>query len=56
MAKIDNEGLEKLQHIRNALDAAYDTLEKNGSFAPVAEYFQYVTEIIEDAKNNWEKV
>ena len=51
MAKIDSLGLEKLEHIRNALNAAYDVLEKKKQFAPVAEFFQYITEILEEAKN-----
>ena len=56
MAKIDSLGLEKLQHIRNALNAAYDVLEKKEYFGLVAEYFQHITEILEEAKNDWEKV
>tara|TARA_Y100000310_G_scaffold120126_1_gene118843 strand:- start:642 stop:818 length:177 start_codon:yes stop_codon:yes gene_type:complete len=58
MSKIDVEGLEHLQHIRNALDAIYDKLVEQGDgiFDAVAEEFEYVVEILEDAKHEWEKV
>ena len=56
MAKIDRLGLEKLQHIRNAVDAAYDKLNANGNFNEVQEFFEYIVEILEEAKNDWEKI
>jgi len=58
MAKIDNEGIEHLQHIRNALDAIYDklTAQGDGIFDTVAEEFEYIVEILEDAKHDWEKI
>ena len=58
MSKIDVEGLEHLQHIRNALDAIYDKLvaQADGIFDAVAEEFEYVVEILEDAKHDWEKI
>ena len=56
MAKIDREGLEKLQHIRNALDAMYDDLEKKNAFNDVVEYFEYIVEILEEAKHERRKV
>ncbi len=56
MAKIDSEGLEQLQHIRNAIDAMYDKLDAAGIFDTVSEEFEYIVEILEDAKNEWEKV
>ena len=58
MSKIDIEGREHLQHIRNALDVVYDklTAQGDGIFDSVAEEFEYIVEILEDAKHNWEKV
>jgi uncharacterized protein YutE (UPF0331/DUF86 family) len=56
MAKIDDEGLEKLQHIRNAIDVVYDKLDIANVFDNVAEEFEYIVEILEEAKNNWEKI
>ena len=56
MAKIDNLGLEKLQHIHNAINAIFDKLDADGSFDKVQSEFEFITEILEDAKNNWEKV
>ena len=58
MAKIDNEGIEHLQHIRNALDAIYDklTAQGDGIFDTVAEEFEYIVEILEGAKHDWEKI
>ena len=56
MAKIDSEGLEQLQHIRNAINVVYDKLEAASVFSNVAEEFEYIVEILETAKNDWEKV
>ncbi len=58
MSKIDMEGLEHLQHIRNALNVVYDklTAEGDGIFDIVAEEFEYIVEILESAKHDWEKV
>ena len=58
MSKIDSEGLEHLQHIRNALNAIYDklTVQESGIFDTVAEEFEYIVEILEGAKHDWEKV
>ena len=56
MAKIDNEGLEKLQHIRNAVNAMYDKLDTTGTFESIAEEFQYIVEILDEAKHDWERI
>jgi hypothetical protein len=58
MSKIDFEGLEHLQHIRNALNAIYDklTAQGGGVFDIVAEEFEYMVEILEEAKADWEKI
>ena len=58
MSKIDVEGLDHLQHIRNALDAIYDklTAEGGGVFDTVAEEFEYIVEILEEAKTDWERI
>ena len=56
MAKIDLEGLEKLGHIRNALNAMFYKLNEAGTFDSVQPEFQYMAEILEEAKNDWEKV
>ena len=56
MAKIDQEGLEKLRHVRNALNAMFDKLDAAGAFNNVQQEFQYMAEILEEAKNDWEKV
>ena len=58
MSKIDREGLEKLQHVRNALDVIYDKLNEmgKGTFDSVAEEFEYIVEILEGVKNDWEKI
>ena len=56
MAKIDDEGLEKLQHIHNAIDVIYDKLDVANVFDTVAEEFEYIVEILEEAKNDCEKV
>lgn len=58
MAKIDSLGLEELQHMRDALNAMYDKLDALGAgvFDKVAEEFEYIAEILEKAKNDWEKV
>ena len=56
MAKIDNEGLEKLQHIRNAIDAMYDKLDAANVFDTVAEEFEFIAKIVDEAKNDWERI
>ncbi len=56
MAQIDREGLERLQHIRNAIDVLYDELEKKNVFNDVVEYFEYIVEILEEAKRDWKRV
>ena len=58
MSKIDVDGLEHLQHIHNALDAIYDklTAEGGGVFDTVAEEFEYIVEILEEAKTDWERI
>ena len=58
MAKIDSLGLEELQHMRDALNAMYDKLDALGAsvFDKVAEEFEYIAEILEKAKNDWEKI
>ncbi len=58
MSKIDVEGLDHLQHIRNALNSVYDklTAQGGGIFDVVAEEFEYIVEILEEAKHDWEKV
>ena len=58
MSKIDVEGLDHLQHIRNALDAIYDklTAEGGGVFDTVAEEFEDIVEILEEAKTDWERI
>jgi|TARA_Y100000310_G_scaffold107863_1_gene106336 hypothetical protein len=58
MAKIDREGLERLQHLRNGLDAIYDKLDKmgKGTFDSVLSEFEFIVEILEEAKNDWERV
>ena len=56
MAKIDDLGLEKLQHVRNALDSAFDKLDADGSFDTVQSEFEFITEILEEAKTDWEKI
>ncbi len=42
MAKIDQEGLEKLRHVRNALNAMFDKLDAAGAFDSVQQEFQYI--------------
>ena len=58
MSKIDMEGLEHLKHIRDALNAIYDKLTAHGggTFDIVAEEFEYIVEILEEAKHTWEKI
>lgn len=56
MAKIDQQGLEKLSHVRNALNAMFDKLNDAGAFDTVQQEFQYMAEILEEAKNDWERV
>lgn len=56
MAQIDQSGLERLQHIRNALDSAYDKLEAQNVFDSVQPEFEFITEILEEVKNEWEKI
>ena len=56
MSKIDVTGLEKLQHIKNALDAIYDKLEAKGKFNDVASEFEYIADIINEARTQWERV
>ena len=58
MAKIDADGLEQIQHIHNAINVVYDklTAQGDGIFDSVAEEFEYIVEILESAKHDWEKV
>jgi len=58
MAKIDQEGLERLTHIKNALDALFDILERHnlGGDPEITELMAYISEIIQEAKTSWEKV
>ena len=58
ISKIDVEGLDHLQHIHNALNAIYDKLTSQGDgiFDTVAEEFEYIVEILEGAKHDWEKI
>jgi len=56
MSKIDDSGLEKLQYIKNALDAIYDKLEAKGSFNDVASEFEYIANILNEVRIEWERV
>ncbi|MBC8428177.1 MAG: hypothetical protein H8D94_01765 [Candidatus Pelagibacter sp.] len=53
MAKIDNDGVEQIQNIKNALDSMYDKLEAEGVFDTVQEEFQFISEIVDDVQNTW---
>ena len=56
MAKIDNDGIEQFQVVKNALDVMYDKLEKNGTFDLVQEEFQFIAELVSQAQDEWERV
>ena len=56
MSKIDDNGLEKLQHIKNALDAIFDKLEAESSFSSVTDEFEYIANILNEARTEWERV
>jgi|TARA_R110000824_G_scaffold269312_1_gene457833 hypothetical protein len=58
MPKIDQAGIEKLDHAKNALDALFDVLERNnlGGNKEITELMSYIADIIQEAKTSWEKV
>ena len=56
MAKIDNDGVEQIQVVKNALDVMYDKLEKNGTFDLVQEEFQFIADLVSQVQNEWERV
>ena len=56
MAKIDNDGVEQLQVVKNALDVMYDKLEKNKTFDLVQEEFQFIAELVNQIQTEWEIV
>tara|TARA_Y100000310_G_scaffold131798_1_gene130921 strand:- start:120 stop:293 length:174 start_codon:yes stop_codon:yes gene_type:complete len=56
MAKIDNDGVEQIQVVKNALDVMYGKLEKNGTFDLVQEEFQFIAELVSNVQNEWERV
>jgi len=58
MAKIDQQGLERLSHIKNALDALFDIIDANGlgGNQEITELMAYIAEIVQEAKTSWEKV
>ncbi len=58
MPKIDRQGIEKLEHVKNALDALFDILERNnlGGNQEATELMSYIADIIQDAKTSWERV
>tara|TARA_Y100001963_G_C6658936_1_gene389475 strand:+ start:350 stop:541 length:192 start_codon:yes stop_codon:yes gene_type:complete len=56
MASIDQQGLEEIQKIENALRHAYDKLEKDGKGDLVLEEYGFIFKIITDINDNWEKI
>ena len=56
MAKIDNDGIEQFQVVKNALDAMYEKLEKNKTFDLVQEEFQFIAELVDQIQVEWERV
>tara|TARA_R110000824_G_scaffold56254_4_gene154168 strand:- start:1829 stop:2005 length:177 start_codon:yes stop_codon:yes gene_type:complete len=58
MPKIDQQGIEKLDHAKNALDALFDILERNnlGGDREITELMSFIADIFQDAKTSWEKV
>ena len=55
MTKIDNEGVEQLKNVRNAMDVMYQKLEAKGVFSSVQEEFEAIAEILEQT-GTWEEV
>ena len=58
MPKIDQQGIEKLEHAKNALDALFDILESNNLAGnkEVTELMSFIADIFQDAKTSWEKI
>ena len=58
MPKIDREGIEKIDHAKNALDALFDILESNNLAGnkEVTELMSFIADIFQDAKTSWEKI
>tara|TARA_Y100000310_G_scaffold334833_1_gene415486 strand:- start:343 stop:573 length:231 start_codon:yes stop_codon:yes gene_type:complete len=56
MTKIDNEGVEQLKNVRNALDVMYQKLEAKGVFSSVQEEFEYISKIIDSAQTQWDRI
>ena len=56
MTKIDNEGVEQLKNVKNALDVMYQKLEAKGVFSSVQEEFEYIAKIIDSAQTQWARI
>ena len=56
MSKISNDGAEKLQVVRNALNSIYSKLESAGSVSNIREEFKYISETLSDVQTTWEKI
>ena len=53
MATIDQEGLLEVQKIKNALDRAYEKLEKKGSNSTVNDEYSFIFKIIGQMEDEW---
>ena len=56
MAKIDNEGIEQIKIVKNALNSIYEKLENNGIFGSVQEEFQFISETLDLIETEWELI
>ena len=56
MAKIDLEGLNKLNSVRNALNVMNDTLEREGVYKLVKEEFSFIAGVVSEANDQWDRV
>ena len=53
MATIDQEGLLEVDKVKNALNRAYEKLEKNGSNSIVNEEYNFIFKILGQMEADW---
>ena len=55
MSKINNEGIEQLVVIKNALNSMYNKLSKD-DFSKMQEEFNFISNSLSEAITSWERV
>jgi len=55
MSQINNEGVEKLRTVKNALNSMYNKLDKS-EYDNLQEEFNFISSTISDAITSWERV